>query len=114
MLINAFSEMKEEAWEFVRFFANEESQKTRALEAGLLPTRKALYDDREVLEALPMITRAKAALLNVRPRPVSGNYSEMSRVMALQFNNVLRGAISPEEAIETLQSGLQQIIEEGQ
>jgi multiple sugar transport system substrate-binding protein len=114
LLINAFSEMKEEAWEFIRFFANEQSQKTRALEAGVLPTRKALYDDREVMEALPMIAEAKEALLNVRPRPVSGRYSEMSRAMALQFNNVLRGNATPEEAVETLQSGLQQIIERGE
>jgi multiple sugar transport system substrate-binding protein len=113
MLINASSEMKEEAWEFVQFFNSEENQKTWALEQGDLPTRKALYDDREVLEAMPMITQAKEALLNVKPRPVSGHYSEMSRAMAVQFNNVLRGATSPEEAIETLQSGLQQIIEEG-
>jgi len=62
---------------------------------------------------MPMITQAKEALLNVRPRPVSGHYSEMSRTMAFQFNNVLRGATSPKEAIETLQSELQQIIEEG-
>jgi multiple sugar transport system substrate-binding protein len=114
LMINAFSEMKEEAWEFIRFFANEQSQKTRALEAGVLPTRKALYDDREVMEALPMIAEAKEALLNVRPRPVSGRYSEMSRAMALQFNNVLRGNATPEEAVETLQSGLQQIIERGE
>jgi hypothetical protein len=33
--------------------------------------------------------------------------------MALQFNNVIRGAIPPEEAVVTLQSKLQQIIEEG-
>jgi multiple sugar transport system substrate-binding protein len=113
MLINASSESKEATWEFVQFFNSEMNQKTWALEQGDLPTRKVLYDDREVIEALPMINRAKEALLNVRPRPVSGHYSEMSRAMALQFNNVLRGDISPEEAIETLQSGLQQIIEEG-
>jgi multiple sugar transport system substrate-binding protein len=113
LMINAFSEMKEEAWEFIRFFANEESQKTRALEAGLLPTRKALYHDREVMEALPMIAGAKEALLNARPRPVSRYYSEMSRAMALQFNNVLRGNATPEEAVETLQRELQQIIERG-
>ena len=35
------------------------------------------------------------------------------RSSSLHFNNVLRGAISPEEAIETLQSKLQQIVEEG-
>ena len=114
MSINAFSEMKEEAWEFVRFFTNEESQKTRALEDYRLPTRKALFEDPEVLEALPMIAGAKEALLNVRPRPVSGRYSEMSRAMALQFNNVLRGNTMPEEAIETLQRELQQIVEQGQ
>jgi ABC-type glycerol-3-phosphate transport system substrate-binding protein len=114
MMINAFSEMKEEAWEFVRFFTSEESQKTRALEAGRLPTRKALFEDPEVLEALPMIAGAKEALLNVRPRPVSARYSEMSRAMALQFNSVLRGNTMPEEAIETLQGELQQIVEQGQ
>jgi trehalose/maltose transport system substrate-binding protein len=114
LMINAFSEMKEEAWEFIRFFANEESQKTRALEVSLLPTRKALYHDREVKEALPMIAEAKEALLNVRPRPVSARYSEMSRVMALQFNNVLRGNTMPEEAVETLQGELQQIVERGE
>ena len=114
LLINAYSEMKEEAWEFVRFFANEESQKTLALEANLLPTRKALYHEREVTEALPMIAEAREALLNARPRPVSGDYSEMSRAMALQFNNVLRGNTMPEEAVETLQGELQQIVEQGQ
>jgi multiple sugar transport system substrate-binding protein len=114
LLISAFSEMKEEAWEFVRFFANEVSQKTRALEANLLPTRKALYHDREVTEALPMINGAREALLNVRPRPVSGNYSEMSSAMALQFNNVLRGNTMPDEAVQTLQDELQQIVERGQ
>jgi multiple sugar transport system substrate-binding protein len=114
LLISAFSEMKEEAWEFVRFFANEVSQKTRALEANLLPTRKALYHDREVTEALPMITGAREALLNVRPRPVSGNYSEMSSAMALQFNNILRGNTMPDEAVQTLQDELQQIVERGQ
>ena len=114
LLINAFSEMKEEAWEFVRFFTSEESQKTRALEAGRLPTRKALFEDPEVLEALPMIAGAKEALLNARPRPVSRYYSEMSRAMALQFNNVLRGNATPEEAVETLQGELQKIIERGE
>jgi multiple sugar transport system substrate-binding protein len=113
-LINASSEMKEEAWEFVQFINSEENQKMWALKEGFLPARKALYDDREVLEALPMIAQAKEAVLNVRPQPVSGHYSEMSRAMALQLAISLgAGATSPEEAIETLQSGLQQVIEEG-
>ena len=113
MLISASSKVKEEAWGFVRFFNNEENQKTWALEMGDLPTRKAIYDDKEVREALPMIAQAKEALLNVRPRPVSGHYSEMSRAMAVQFHNVLRGNATPEEAVETLQGELQQIVVQG-
>ena len=112
LLIGASSEVKEEAWEFVRFYNNEENQKTWALETGIPPTRNALYHEREVMEALPKIAGAREALLNVRPRPVSGHYSEMSRAMALRFNNVLRGNTMPEEAVEALQSELQQIIDE--
>jgi multiple sugar transport system substrate-binding protein len=114
MLINASSEMKEEAWELVQFFNNGENQKTWALETGNPPTRKALYDDREVMEALPMIAGAREALQNARPRPVSPHYSEMTSKMAEQFNSVLTGATSPEEAVDTLQAELQQIIERGE
>jgi multiple sugar transport system substrate-binding protein len=53
------------------------------------------------------------ALQNARPRPISPYYSEMSRQMAEQFNNVLRGAITPEVAVETLQGELQRIIQQG-
>jgi hypothetical protein len=37
----------------------------------------------------------------------------MSRAMGLQFNNVLRGNTMPEEAVQTLQGELQQIVDRG-
>jgi hypothetical protein len=36
----------------------------------------------------------------------------MSREMAEQLNNVVRGAILPEEAVETLQRELQRMIQQ--
>ena len=113
MLISASSEMKDEAWEFVRYMTSKESQKMQTLSASSLPTLNALYDDREILEEVPVVALSKEALQNARPRPVSPYYSQMSRTMAEQFNKVLTGATSPEEAVETLQSDLQQIIEQG-
>ena len=113
MLISASSEMKDEAWEFVRYMTSQESQKMQTLSASTLPTLNALYDDREILEEVPVVALSKEALQNARPRPVSPYYSQMSRTMAEQFNKVLTGATSPEEAVETLQSDLQQIIEQG-
>ena len=114
MLIGASSQMQEEAWEFVRFMTSEESQKIQTLSGSNLPTVNALYEDREVREEQPIVALSKDALQNARPRPVSPYYSQMSRQMAQQFNNVLTGAISPEESIKMLQNELQQIIEEGQ
>jgi multiple sugar transport system substrate-binding protein len=113
MLINASSEMQDEAWDFVQFMSSEASQKAYTLSASTLPTFNALYNDREILEEVPVVALSSKALQNARPRPISPYYSEMSRQMAEQFNNVLRGAISPEVAVETLQGELQRIIQQG-
>ena len=113
MLIGASSQMQEEAWEFVRFITSEESQKIQTLSASTLPTLDTLYEDQEILEEVPVVALSREALQNARPRPTSPYYSEMSREMAEQFNNVLRGAITPQVAVETLQSELQRIIQQG-
>jgi trehalose/maltose transport system substrate-binding protein len=113
MLIGTSSKMQDEAWEFIEFMTSEESQKMQTLSASTLPTLDTLYDDRQILEEVPVVALSKEALQNARPRPISPYYSQMSRTMAEQFNKVLTGATSPEVAVETLQSELQQIIEEG-
>jgi multiple sugar transport system substrate-binding protein len=113
MLIDASSEMQDEAWEFIQFMTSEESQKVQTLSDSTLPTLNTLYDDREIVEEVPVVALSKEALQTARPRPVSPYYSQMSRTMAQRFNSVLTGATSPGEAVEMLQSELQQIIEEG-
>jgi len=57
---------------------------------------------------------AKEAAQNAKPRPVSPYYSDMSLEMAEQFNAGLKGEVSPEEAVKTLQEQLQQIVEQAQ
>jgi multiple sugar transport system substrate-binding protein len=113
MLISALSDMQDEAWEFVKFMTGEAAQKQRALAATLLPTRKSLYEDQEILSKVPVIRLGKEAIKRTKPRPVSPYYSDMSLKMADQFNASLKGEVSPEQAAETLQTELQQIIEQG-
>jgi multiple sugar transport system substrate-binding protein len=113
MLISTSSEMQDEAWEFVRFMTSEENQKEYSITASTLPTLKTLYDDREILEEVPVVDLSKEALQNARPRPVSPYYSQMSPEMAEQFNNVIRSDVSPGTAIKSLQSDLQRIIQQG-
>jgi multiple sugar transport system substrate-binding protein len=111
-LVNAASDMQEEAWEFIQFMTAPEQMKYRAVEATLLPTLKSLYDDPEVVEAIPVIKLGKEALQHARPRPVSAYYGDMSLEMAEQFTAVVKGDTSPEQAAKTLQSSLENIIEQ--
>ncbi|ABG03043.1 extracellular solute-binding protein, family 1 [Rubrobacter xylanophilus DSM 9941] len=113
--INASSGRQEEAWEFIRWMTEPEQLKVNALQGSRLPTRRGLYEDREVLEKVPVARLGKEAIIqNSRPRPVSPYYSDMSLRMAEQFSASLKGEVSPEQAVKTLQGELQRLIEEGE
>src|SRR5215207_860199 len=113
MLINANSQNQDSAWEFAQWMTAPEQMKFRAVEATILPTRKSLYEDQEILQNVPVIRLGKEALKNTKPRPVSPYYSDMSLKMAEQFNWALKGDVSPEDAVKTLQEELSSIIEQG-
>jgi multiple sugar transport system substrate-binding protein len=113
--INAFSDNQEEAWEFIKWMTAPEQMKFNALEGGKLPPRESLYEDQEVLEKVPVARLGKEAIIgNSEPRPVSPYYSDMSLKLAEQFNASLGGDVSAEQAVNTLQSELEQIVEQGQ
>ncbi len=112
-LVNAASEDKlAEIWTFIEFMSSPASQKTLALESTRLPTLKALYEDQEVLEKVPVAALGKESLENTRPRPVSPYYSDMSLVMAEQFNAALKGSVPVGQALSELQAELQGIVDQ--
>ena len=53
--ISRFSKIPEVAWRFVAFMTSHEMQKRIALSTGRAPTRKALYEDRELLAKIPWL-----------------------------------------------------------
>ncbi len=113
--INAASDKQDEAWEFIKFMTSPETLKTNAIEGSRLPPRRSLYEDQEILEKVPVARLGKEAIIgNSEPRPVSPYYSDMSLKLAEQFNASLGGDVSPEQAVNTLQSELEQIVEQGQ
>jgi multiple sugar transport system substrate-binding protein len=73
LFINAASDAdrQDAAWQFIQFMTDDVNQKNLAIMAQLMPTRKALYEDPDVLQ-VPIIPRAKAALDNARARPTIG------------------------------------------
>jgi multiple sugar transport system substrate-binding protein len=103
------------AWTLIQYLSAPEQVKQRLLQGGPgIPTYKSLYNDQELLNEVPVVALAKESAPNAKPRPVSPYYSDMSLEMAEQFNASLKGDVSPEEAVKTLQSQLQQIVEQAQ
>ncbi len=112
-MVNAGAENKiEEIWAFIEFMSAPEQQQTFAIESARLPTLKALYEDDEVLDKLPVARLGREALENTRPRPVSPLYSDMSLEMAEEFNAALKGEVSVDQALASLQKGLQNIADQ--
>jgi multiple sugar transport system substrate-binding protein len=115
MLINAQTDMQEEALKFAEFMTAPEQEKDLALSGARQPTLKPLYDDPELQEANPIIKLAKEVLIeNAKSRPVTPYYGDMSLEMAEQFNNVLKGEASPQQGAETLQKSLSSIMEQAE
>lgn len=111
-LVNAGSQKQDAAWEFIRYMTAPEQQKLRALQGGYLPVLKSLYDDQEILDEVPVIALGKEAIQSARPRPVSPFYQDMALVMSEQFHASLNGSVSPEQALQTLQTELQAIVDQ--
>jgi multiple sugar transport system substrate-binding protein len=113
MLINAATDMQEEALKFAEFMTAPEQEKQLALPGQRQPTIKTLYDDPELQKANPIIKLAKDVLIqNARSRPVTPYYGDMSLELAEQFNNVLKGEVSPQEGAGMLQESLSNIMKQ--
>ena len=114
-MINAQTDMPDEAWEFVKFMTSYESFRYRAIEGGYISARKAILDDPAVQEAIPTVKLAKDVLLDyATSRPVTQYYGDMSLEMQEQFNNALTGDTSPQQAVETLQKNLTSIMQQAE
>ena len=112
-MINAQTDLPDEAWEFVKFMSSYESFKFRAINGGYISARKAILDDPEVQEAIPTVKLAKDVLLDyATSRPVTQFYGDMSLEMQSQFNDALTGDVSPQQAVETLQKNLTNIMKQ--
>jgi multiple sugar transport system substrate-binding protein len=112
-MINAQTDMPDEAWEFVKFMSSYESFKFRAINGGYISARKAILDDPAVQEAIPTVKLARDVLLEyATSRPVTQYYGDMSLEMQEQFNNALTGDTSPQQAVETLQKSLTTIMKQ--
>lgn len=87
--INRWSRHHREAWRFIQFMTSHQSQKILALEAGLAPTRRSVYQDRRVQEKMPHLKAFLPAFERARPRPPSPIYPMISQELQRFFSRAI-------------------------
>ena len=97
--INPFSKNQDGAWTFVEYLTGPEGQEMNAIGRGELMTRKAIYDDPDVLQAAPITRQFAPMAAATRSRPVTPFYQDVSTALQRNFHAALTRQASPADAI---------------
>jgi len=108
--VSAFSKNKAEAAKLVKFLASPEASKFLAAEGSLLPTSLAVYQDTDVLKAVPWFKDAGAVVAAGRSRPLSRDYGQVSDVIRTSVSAALARTKKPEEAVAEIESRLRRVM----
>jgi len=95
LMVPKFSRYPREAAALVRFMTSESEQKKRAIEGSYNPTIQSLYQDSEVLHAVPFFRGFEETYKSLVIRPstqIGAGYAEVSSIYSEAVHDVLEGA----------------------
>jgi multiple sugar transport system substrate-binding protein len=108
--ISQFSQNKEAAWEFLKFFATDEWQKRMAIETGWLPWSYAVLEDPAVQEAnKPAVIFQEQSQYPIN-RFGTPWYTEAQDVIGLNVHQAMFGEKSVDQALADAQAGMEEIV----
>ncbi|KOX89567.1 putative ABC transporter-binding protein precursor [Thermus aquaticus] len=113
LMVSAYSRYPKEAADLVKYLASYEVQKDNAVRLSRLPTRPALYTDRDVLARNPWFRDLLPVFQNAvsRPSDVAGaKYNQVSEAIWTEVHNVLTGQKKGEAAVRDLEARLKRIL----
>ena len=116
LAVSRYSENPEIAADLVMHLTSYAEQKRRAIEGSYNPTIAALYEDAEVLEAVPFFGDLYDTFTNAvaRPSRVTGEkYNRVSNAFWNAAHNVLSGRSDAEAALAALEGELKSVRRRG-
>lgn len=87
--ISAYSQHEHEAWALIEFLSSQATQKKFAQEAGIAPSRQAMFSDLELLATMPQLSNHFAVLQSATARPRSPVYPAISHLLQRYFSRAL-------------------------
>lgn len=114
LMVSAYSKNQKAAADFVKYLTSAELQKSSAIDLSYLPTRPALYNDKDVLakngffkDLLPVFENAIG-----RPSGVTGaKYNQASQAFWTGVNEAISGAKPVDQAVKETEAKLKSIVQ---
>ncbi|MGN6674270.1 MAG: ABC transporter substrate-binding protein [Thermomicrobiales bacterium] len=109
--ISAFSKHQKEAAEAIKFLTSLDQQTKNYLNVGKLPARTAVFDDPAVTQKYPFAAKLRPSFENLKPRPVTPYYSQMS-ADALQpnYGAATSRSKTPDQAVKDMADKMRQVL----
>jgi trehalose/maltose transport system substrate-binding protein len=114
--VSRYSRHQAEAAALVLYLTSREEQKRRAIEGGLNPTWRDLYDDPAVLAANPFFEPLRATFRDAVPRPAAATgryYNQVSAAFRNAVHTVLSRRAEAPDALRRLDGRLRRIGHDG-
>ncbi len=102
LAISAFSRNKEAAWRFIEFMTGRVAEKSMAMQASTVPTRKDIFDDPQVKRRAPQSPDMLNAVLSATPRAQIADYPKMSAIIQANLQAALTNQIPGDEAVKRM------------
>ncbi len=113
LMVSAYSRHPKEAADLVKYLTSYEVQKDNAVRLSRLPTRPALYQDKDVLAKNPWFKDLLPVFQNAvsRPSDVAGaRYNQVSEAIWTEVHAALTGRKTGEQAVRDLEARLRRIL----
>jgi multiple sugar transport system substrate-binding protein len=98
LAVSAHSRYPAEAAKLARFLTSFKAQKILALHLGNNPTRKALYQDPEVVAKNPFFKDLYMVFVHAAPRPVTPLYPQISQILQRELSEIISAHKDPTKA----------------
>lgn len=107
--MSRYSDVKEQAWELIRYITSYETQKKLVLNLGWNPGRTDVYDDPDVLRELPHLARLKSVFQHAVARPNLPYYTQVSEIIQRFVNKCLAGKTTATDALRQAQKEVEEL-----
>jgi multiple sugar transport system substrate-binding protein len=98
--VSATTPHPEAAWRVVEYFTSQDAVKQFVLDNAYVPSRRALFNDADILDRYPHYEQLLQVAETTVPRPPVGQYAQLSDILQRYLSAAITDQMTPEAAME--------------